>query len=101
MQEDFRGFRRFPTMERRIGDILPEDGRVSFIGTVIDVGDGKVVVDDGSGSIEVLLENEIAKGLETGKVVRIVGKLSDGLVSGEAVQDFSGFDLEIYKKVKT
>lgn len=98
MMEDFRGFRRFPTIERRIGDILPEDGRVSFIGTIVDVGQGKIVVDDGSGSMEVLFEN--AGELATGKMVRVVGKLSDGLVSGEAVQDFSAFDMELYKKVK-
>lgn len=100
MQEEFRSFRRFPAAERRIGEIMPEDGRVSFIGTVIDRSEGRFAVDDGSGSVEVAADGELAKFVETGKVVRVVGKIYDGSVTGEAVQDFSGFNKELYGEVK-
>jgi len=40
--------------------------------------------------------------LEPGKLVRVVGKISgDGLVIGEAVQDFSNFNLSLYKELNT
>ena len=100
MQEDFRGFRRFPTVEKKIGDITPEDGRVSFIGTVVDKGEGKIAVDDGSGNMEVLFEEETIKNFKTGSVVRIVGKVAEGFVTGEAIQDFSRFNLDLYREVK-
>ena len=101
MQEEFRGFRRFTAAERKIGEIMPEDGRISFIGTIIDKGEGKLVVDDGSGSVEVVADSELLKSLETGKIVRVVGKVYDGSVTGEAVQDFSTFNLELYREVKS
>ena len=100
MQDDFRGFRRFPTVEKKIGDITMEDSRVSFIGTLVDKEEGKIAVDDGSGSIEILFEEEIIKNFKTGNVVRIIGKVSEGLVNGEAIQDFSKFNIDLYKEVK-
>jgi len=102
MQEDFRAFRRFPTVEKSIAEIGPEDGRVSFIGTVIDKDEGKITVDDGSGSMEVFFENDVIKNFKTGDLVRIVGKISsEGFLSGEAVQNFSKFNLDLYKEMKS
>lgn len=100
MQDDFRGFKRFPAVEKKIGEITQDDVRVSFIGTIVDKGEGKIAVDDGSGNVEILFEDEIIKDLKTGKVVRVVGKVdSDGLINGEAVQDFSKFNISLYKEV--
>ena len=99
MQDDFRGFRRFPTVGKNIKEITPDDGRVSFIGTLIDKGEGKIAVDDGTGSIESFFEDEITKKFKVGNTVRIVGKVSEGNVNGEAIQDFSVFNLDLYKKV--
>ncbi len=98
MQEDFKAFRRFPTVEKSIGDIGPEDGRVSFVGTVVSANEGKLVVDDGTGSIEIITDGAE---LKTGKLVRIVGKIDqEGALNAEAVQDFSGFNLDLYRKIK-
>ena len=101
MQDDFRGFRRFPTAEKKIKDIEPEDIRVGFIGTITDKNKGKLSVDDGTGSIDALFEENVIENLEKGKVVRIVGKLSEGTVKGESVQDFSKFDLDLYRKIRS
>jgi len=99
MPEDF-GFKRFPTVEKKISEISPEDIRVAVIGTVVDKGDGKIVIDDGSDNINVFLDDE--NKLETGKLLRIVGRVNkdDLSISAEAVQDFSKFNLELYKKLK-
>lgn len=101
MQDDFRGFRRFPTAEKKIKDIEPEDIRVGFIGTITNKTKGKISVDDGTGSIDALFEEDIIKGLETGKLVRIVGKMSEGTLKGESIQDFSSFDLDLYMKIRS
>jgi len=100
MQTDFRGFRRFPAVEKKIEDITPEDTRVSIIGTIIDKSEGSITIDDGTGTIEVTFNDTEA--LEPGKLVRVVGKIGgEGFVIGEAVQDFSNFNLGLYKELNT
>lgn len=96
-------YKRFPTSEKKISEISPEDVRVAIIGTVIDESEGKFALDDGTGSIEVLADKEDTEKLEPKKTVRVIGKIisEDGLkLNAEGVQDFSNFDLELYKKVK-
>ncbi|MFB6088610.1 MAG: OB-fold nucleic acid binding domain-containing protein [Candidatus Aenigmatarchaeota archaeon] len=99
--------RRAVTDFKKIEDIDEDDIRVSIIGTLVSVEDDTIVVDDGSGNLEVsLLEMENPaqlENLETGQIVRVVGKLGRGdelEMRGEAVQDFSKFDLKIYEKAK-
>ena len=96
-------YKRFPTSEKSISEITPEDIRVGIIGTVIDVSDDKIMIDDGTGTIEVILDEENLKKVSQGKLVRIIGRVaSDGgmKINGEIVQDFSGFDIELYNKIK-
>lgn len=95
-------YKRFPTSEKKISEISPEDVRVGVVGTIIDKSKNKFAVDDGTGSIEVLLDKEKIKKLKAKKTVRVVGKIisEDGTkLSAEAVQDFSDFDSELYKKI--
>ena len=100
MQDDFRGFRRFPAEEKKVRDISTEDGRVSIIGTLIDKEEGKMTVDDGTGSIEVVFDGDVS--VKVGKTVRVIGKVSqDGFITGEAVQDFSGFNIQLYKEISS
>ena len=99
MQADFRGFRRFPAVEKKIQEITPEDSRVSIIGTVIDKNEKGITVDDGSGTAEITFGE--TGNIETGKLVRVVGKVDpDGFITGEAVQDFSDFNLKLYEEIK-
>ena len=95
--------RRLPAIEKRIADIQPEsDVRVRLTGTVIDLGPNSVVLDDGSGKIEVYFEEEPK--VRNGQLIRIIARilpLIDGFeCKGEVVQTLDGFNLELYKKVK-
>jgi len=75
MQESF-GFKRFPSTERKVSDIGPDDVRISIIGTIIDKGDGKLTIDDGTGSINVFTEDEKTKNFSIGNRVRVIGRVN-------------------------
>ncbi|MEM5814581.1 MAG: replication protein RepA [Candidatus Aenigmatarchaeota archaeon] len=98
--------KRVPSAERRIADISPDkDIRVRLLGTVLDASESTILLDDGTGKAEVQFDSseEIA-GLERGQLVRVVARvlpLIDGFaLRGEAVQDMSGFDMQLYKRAR-
>lgn len=108
---DSKGFKGDPqravTDFKKIEDIDEDDIRVSVIGTLVSKSEEVIVVDDGSGNLEASLlemeDTEHLNDLETGQLVRVVGKMDRGdeiKLRGEAVQDFSNFDLKLYKKAK-
>lgn len=92
---------RMPARERTITGIKPEDTRVSVVGTVVGANGGTVAVDDGSGKVNVTFEEPPT--VKTGQLVRIFGRtiaVEGGVeIQGEACQDFSGADMEMYKNV--
>ena len=96
--------RRMPSIEKSIIDIHPEtDVRVRLIGTVIDTGSNSVVIDDGTGKVEVYFEDEPK--VRQGQLIRVITRIIpmiDGFESrGEAIQTLEGFNLELYKKAKS
>ena len=95
--------RRLPSIEKKIAEIQPEsDVRVRLTGTVIDTSTNSVVLDDGSGKIEIYFEEEPK--VRNGQLVRIITRILpmiDGFeCRGELIQNLDGFNLELYKKVK-
>jgi len=95
--------RRLPSVEKSIADIQPEtDVRVRLIGTVIDTTPNSVVIDDGTGKLEIYLGEE--PNVKQGQLVRVITRvlpLIDGFeCRGEAIQDLDGFDLDLYKKAR-
>ncbi len=92
---------RIPARERTISGIKPEDTRVSVVGTVVGFNGGVLAVDDGTGKLNATFED--APAVKTGQLVRVFGRnipVEGGLeIQGEACQDFSGADMELYKKV--
>ena len=95
--------RRLPGIEKQINSIRPEtDVRVRLTGTVIDVGSNSLVLDDGTGKIEVILEDQ-AK-VSVGQMIRVVTRilpLIDGFqCRGEVIQTMEDFDIDLYKKAK-
>jgi hypothetical protein len=103
MADDFsdnRFQRRLPSLERKVSEIKPEDIRISVIGTVIDMKDTKIVIDDGSGKIEVVFDDPVK--VEMNKMVRVFGRvipIEEGYeLQGEVLQDMSQLDLELKKK---
>ena len=96
--------RRLPATERRISDIYPErDVRVKLLGTVIDKGANSIVLDDGSGKVEVLFPE--VPYVNQGQLIKVVTRilpLLDGFeCRGECVQLLDdNFDLNLYKKAR-
>lgn len=98
-------WKRTPAVEKSISEIQDSDTRVRILGTVIDLTDGSLLVDDGTGKIEILFDtNDQLVGLSQGKLVRVVTRimpLIEGYAcKGECVQVLDGFDLELYRKAK-
>jgi hypothetical protein len=92
---------RLPAKERAISQIASGDVRVSIVGTVV-ASDGSVIsVDDGTGRIDVSFEDSPAA--SSGQQVKVIGRIvptGDGMeLQGEALQDFSGGDVRLWKKV--
>lgn len=93
--------RRYPAEFKAIGDINTEDVRVSFIGTIVDKGGNTVIVDDGTGKMEIEFDpSEDLDNFEDEDKVRIIGRPQEDGLNGEAIQDFSDFDLELYEEAK-
>ncbi|OGI12650.1 hypothetical protein A3K64_03660 [Candidatus Micrarchaeota archaeon RBG_16_36_9] len=95
--------RRLPSIEKSIADIQPEsDVRVRLIGTVIDTTSNSIVVDDGTGKVEVYFGEE--PNIKQGQMVRVITRIMpqiDGFeCRGEAVQALDGFNLKLYKKAR-
>ena len=95
-------YRRMPAVPRTIATINPEtDIRVRILGRVIDKFDGTIVMDDGSATTEIVVEN---LNVETGKLVRVfcrVMPLESGFeLRAEIVQDMDSLDVDLYKKIQ-
>ena len=98
--QDFR--RRLPSVFRRVKEIKPDDMRISVIGTVIDRAEDGIVLDDGTGKIDVTLDGP--PGIESGSLARVFGRvihIEGGFqLQGEIVQDMTGLDLELLKGIE-
>jgi hypothetical protein len=98
--------KRVASTERRIADIAPDkDIRVRILGTVLDASESTILVDDGTAKAEVQFDSEEeVKDLHQGQTVRIIARvlpLIDGFaLRGEAVEDMSGFDMQLYKRAR-
>lgn len=93
--------RRAPAVEKDICDIDEDDIRVSVVGTVIkkDPIQYSMIIDDGTGSVTVLANSLF----DIQSIVRVIGRpqmRGEPIIDAEIVQDFSDFDLELFKKVK-
>ena len=97
--------RRAPARPKNIEEIDPKDDiRVRVIGTVLSIEDDSISLDDGTGTVEVFLEEEKMEDLEENQRIRILGRVlptPDSFeIQGEIVQDFSDVDPELYDRVK-
>jgi len=94
--------RRMPSIPRKVSDISQSDVRVSVMGTILDVSETGIVLDDGTGKINVSLGN--TSSLKTGQLVRILGKLmasdSGPELQGEIVQDMGGLDIGLRRRAE-
>jgi len=97
--------RRAPARPKNIEEIDPRDNiRVRVIGTVLSKEEDSISLDDGTGTVEVFLEDEKMEDLEENQRIRIFGRVlptPDSFeIQGEIVQDFSDIDPELYSRIK-
>ena len=95
--------RRLPSVEKSIVDVHPDtDVRVRLIGTVIDTTSNSVIIDDGTGKIEVYFGEEIdvRQGQKVRAVTRIVPLIDGFEARGEVLQVLDGFNLGLYRKAR-
>jgi len=97
--------RRAPARPKKIKEIDPQsDIRVRITGTILSIEQDSVSLDDGSGTVEVFMEEEDLDELEESQRIRVLGRVlptPDSFeIQGEIVQDFSGIDQELHDRVK-
>lgn len=97
--------RRAPAEEKDIEAINPKnDIRVRIKGTVISKQENSVNLDDGTGTVEVFLEEDDLEEVEENQKVRVFGRVlptpESFEIQGEILQDFEEVDQEIYDRVK-
>jgi len=102
MPEEASQFKRIHAADVSIAEIRPDNIRVRVLGTVIDKNDTRIVIDDGTGKLEVVFDNNVD--VKINQLVRVFGRiipLENGFeLQGEIIQDMSGLDMDLYKKVK-
>ncbi len=89
---------------RRISEIEPSDEQVQVVGHIVDKDESSLVLDDGSGKLNVLFEDpSLIEDTEVGMKVRVFGtplKIEDTQeIHAEIIQDLEELDLDLYQKV--
>lgn len=90
------------SIEKEIHEIKCDESIVSFIGVVVSIDPSTymLIVDDGTGAIGVSAD----KLYDMEQVLRVIGiPYKEGgqiIVDSEIIQDFSDFNLELFKKIQ-
>jgi len=97
--------RRAAAVPKDIDEVdAQRDIRVRIVGTVLDMEDESVTLDDGTGTVEVFMQSDELDELEESQRIRVLGRVlptPDSFeIQAEVVQDLSDVDIENYNKVK-
>ncbi len=99
-------YRRQPAKPRKIKDVAENDIRVRLLGRVIDKTDSTIMLDDGTGTAEIIIEPETVNGageIELHDVLRVFCRVipleSSIEFRAEIIQDMTGMDMDLYRKV--
>lgn len=97
--------RKAPSKPRNISDIDPRnDIRVRILGTVLSTAEDSIMIDDGSGTTEVFLDQQDLEDIEENSQIRIIGRVlptPDSFeIQGEIVQPLENDETELYKKTR-
>jgi len=97
--------RRAAAKPKDIEEIDPQrDIRTRLVGTVISQDQEAVTLDDGTGSVEVFMQEGDIEGIEENQRIRVLGRVlptPDGFeIQAEMVQSFEEDELELYDRVK-
>ena len=92
--------------KRKVEEVNPEtDSKVKLMGFVVDKKEDTIVLDDGSGKVKVWVDApESIENLNINQLVRVFGSIlptENGFeLKADAIQDLSGLDINLYKKVE-
>ena len=100
MAEQFK-YRRAPATPRRVSEINPEkDIRVRLLGRIIGKDEGTLIIDDGTGKAEVIVEEQDADIDDIVRIFTRVLPLEEGFeLRAELLQKMKGLDVDLYKKI--
>jgi len=79
-----------------ISQVTKEDSRVAVIGKVLEIGNNSFVLQDDTGTTEVFSDIPAEKD----KLVRVYCSVIEGQLKADVIQDLTGFDLNLFKKVE-
>ena len=102
---DQQQYKRKPAVERKINKVNQEDIRVKIIGRVIDKKENIFLLDDGTGTAEVMYDPEmIKKTFNINDLIKLFARvlLSDGKdvqLQAEAIQNINDLNLDLYKRI--
>jgi hypothetical protein len=96
--------RRLSAVEKQIININSADVRIKIMGTVIGIGERSLVLDDGTGKIDIVFD-DLPSYLIPGQIIKIIARISplaEGFeCQGECIQQLdSNFDIRLYKLAK-
>jgi hypothetical protein len=91
--------------KKTIDEIHPEiDYKVKIIGLVVDKTDSSIVVDDGKNKTRVFLDPEWMERVDIHQLIAVFGSIipsDEGVeIKADAIQDLTGLNLNLYKKVE-
>ena len=93
-------YHRLAATPKKITDINPEkDVRVRILGRIIDKSDGTIVVDDGSSTAQIVTDASCEIDDFVCVFARVLPLETGYELRGEIVQNKSGLDMDLYKKV--
>ena len=92
-------FQRHPATPKKIADINGNDVRVRISGTVLDFTNSIIVLDDGTGRAEIVSEIPAKEGSFVRVFARVLALEDRYELRAELIQDLSGTDKNLYKKV--
>ncbi len=81
---------------KKISQVTKTDSRVSVIGKILDVGNNSFVLQDDASTTEVFSDIPAEKD----KLVRIYCSVIEGRLKADVIQDLTGFDFPLFKKVE-
>lgn len=87
--------RRTPAKVVWIKDIN-KSARVSVVGTVIMKDDEEMTIDDGTGQVKVMLNDEVSFKIKD--TIRVIGRVYGNTIEAEIIQDMNELNTDLYKK---
>lgn len=81
---------------KRISQVSKSDSRVSVIGKVVELGNNSFILEDETSKAEVFSDIPVEKD----KLVRVYCSVIEGQLKADVIQDLTGFDLSLFKKVE-